>query len=154
MVLESGLKCRFIVAGAGEIEQAKELAKKLGIDKNVQFLGPKSGQEKVELFATAWCFVLPSYFEGFPISVLEAFAAGLPVISTSVGAIPSIIKQGENGFIFTPGNVQELADSILKIGTDTDLRKSMSARNAELARNEFSIETCSKKISNVYKELL
>lgn len=154
LLLDRGLNCRFLVAGSGEIEQAKRMAKKLQVDGAVQFLGLKTGREKAALFATAWCFVLPSYFEGFPISILEAYAAGLPVISTRVGAIPSILKQDENGCLFAPGNVEELADCIFRIATDSDWRKAMSETNAELARKEFSIELCSEKMGRVYAELL
>lgn len=72
-----------------------------------------TGREKVDLFQSAMIYILPSYGENLPFSLLEAMALGLPVVTTPVGAIPEIVKDGQNGFLVEPGDVRALASSVI-----------------------------------------
>lgn len=83
-------------AGNGEIENGKRLANELGISSQVLWLGWVNGADKDRAFREASVFCLPSYAEGFPMGVLDAWAYGLPVITTPVGGIPDVARDGEN----------------------------------------------------------
>ena len=100
----------------------------------VTFLGwLPSGQVSEEL-ANADAFVLPSYNEGLPMSLLEAMAAGLPVLSTPVGGIPEVVEHGVNGLIAEAGNIRSIADSMLALADDADRRTRLGAAAEKLFR--------------------
>lgn len=98
----------------------------------VEYLGPVRGEGKIKLLEATDIFVLPSYDEGQPLSLIEAMAAACAIIATSVGAIPDTIKDGEEGLIIPPGNPQLLADKINLLLSDALLRKKL-ARQARLS---------------------
>jgi glycosyltransferase involved in cell wall biosynthesis len=111
------------------------------LEASVVFLGGKIyGQDKLRVFKEADIFVLPSYSEGFSMAILEAMAAGLPVIVTSVGAAPEVIGNGVNGYVIKPGDVQALQYSLDRLVGDHSLRIDMGRRNRELCRERFLSE--------------
>lgn len=71
-------------------------------------------------------YILPSYAEGLPCALLEAMAAGLPVVSTSVGSIPEVVEDSINGFLITPGDFTSLAEKIVVLANDRALRQTMA----------------------------
>ena len=96
-----------------------------GILARLEHLGPVPHAERAQFFRSADIFVLPSYGEGMPMAVLEAMAAGLPVIATNVGGIPELITHGAEGFLISPGNVQDLAERIVRLANNQNLRLQM-----------------------------
>lgn len=80
-----------------------------------------SGEKKSQLFNTADAFILPSYHEGVPISILEAESYALPVISTQVGGIPEIVSDSYNGILFKPGDKVAMYEAIVRLMTDERL---------------------------------
>jgi len=82
---------------------------------NVVFLGYIQGNEKRNILLNSDIMILPSYGEGLPISILEGMAAGCAIIATEVGSIPEIIKKGENGFLFKPGDIDILRKYIKEL---------------------------------------
>ncbi len=147
-----GLQCKLV--GPGELERAQTESGALGLDDCVHFAGPKWGSDKADALAHAWCLVLPSYAEVFPLTLLEAFAAGLPVISSRVGGIPDFVREGENGFLVDPGDREGLAAALTKILSDQSLRKRIAETNRELALKSYDIDKCAAKIEIVYQALL
>ena len=145
---------RCIIAGAGEIDRAAALARELGIPENVELAGPQIGSEKIGLLQRAWFLVLPSHAEGLPIAVIEAYACGLPVISTRVGGIPELLEDGVNGFLIDPGDIEALSGRLSKLIRDSDLRRAMGEKNVEVARSDYDMEICAARIGNVYQELM
>jgi len=115
-------------------------------DAHVRYLGPVSGEEKFKAFASADMLVLPSYSEGFPLSILEAMAAGLPIVATGVGVIPEIIEDGVNGFLVKPGEPEGLASAIVKLGQQEDLRNRMGAANLSIARERYEVELVGQRL--------
>ena len=126
------------------------MAEELGIADKVVLPGWVSGEDKDRLFSCARAFCLPSYAEGLPMAVLEAFAYGLPVITTPVGAIPDIADNGQNVLLFDCGDVDELANSIEKLISDRVLRERLADNGRELATTVFSQETVSNQIAGIY----
>ncbi len=151
-VVEINPAIKVYMAGDGEAEKARETVRAKGLEKNIDVIGWVDGKDKLEVLKKASVLVLPSYHEGLPMSILEGMAAGKTVISTTVGAIPEVIKE-ENGILIEPGDTDALSDAMLKLSSDTGLLKSMSEKNIEKVRREYSMETMHKKISEIYGKL-
>ena len=118
-------------------EMVKRICREDGIEHCVRLLGPVSGQEKIDTFMKSDMFILPTYAENMPNTILEAMAAGLPVISTAVGAIPELIHQGENGFLIEPGDYQDLANRIEMLMENRELRTMMGAKSLEKVKKKY-----------------
>lgn len=105
---------RLVLCGAGSQRDAlAHQANELGIAESTVFPGWLEGKEKSDLLATAQVFVLPSYAEGMPMSVLEAMSAGIPVVATRVGACAEMLDDGRCGFLVAPGKVEDLAGALI-----------------------------------------
>ena len=142
-----------VFAGNGELDRAKELATGLGIEKQVVLLGWVNGEAKDKAYKQASVFCLPSYAEGFPMAVLDAWAYGLPVITTPVGGIPDIAKDGTNLLLFSPGDIEELAERLDRMMSDQDLRVRLSNESEWLAANTFNLNIINRQIGDLYEEL-
>lgn len=112
-------------------KQLEQMAQEYGLGSRVLFPGWVDGEEKARLLRRAAVFVLPSYAEGMPMSVLEAMAAGTPVVASRVGAIPEMLENGNSGFVVEAGRVDELAEAILSALDDA---QSAPLRARALAR--------------------
>lgn len=144
---------KVVFAGNGEIAEGEALAKSLGIEKQTEFTGWISGEEKDSLFRKARIFCLPSYAEGFPMAVLDAWAYGLPVITTPVGGIPDVAENGENMLLFTPGDVVRLSQQLEKLIGDPELWEKISVHSRDFAMNQFNISTINKQLGDIYTHI-
>ena len=144
---------QIVFAGNGEVEQGKALAKELGITTQTVFLGWVNGGAKDKAFKESTIFCLPSYAEGFPMAVLDAWAYGLPVITTPVGGIPDIAKDSENLLLFNPGDIKMLAHQIERMITDSTLKENISKESIKLAQTTFNIDTINRQIGEIYEKL-
>lgn len=144
---------KLVIAGNGEIHQAKALCDSYGISSQVELPGWVSGGLKEALFNRAAVFCLPSYSEGFPMAVLDAWAYGLPCVVTPVGGLPDVVRNGENALTFPVGDVDGLAMQLEKIISDKHLREKIAAASLHLAHTTFNIENINKKLSDIYTEL-
>ena len=104
------------------MEIAKQLVRELGLEEKVTVLSWISPAERDQLLENADAFVLPSYNEGLPMSMLEAMAWGLPAIVTPVGGIPEVISDKQNGLLVQPGNQQQLVQAMQSLIEDERLR--------------------------------
>jgi len=144
---------KLVLAGNGEIQKGKNLAKKLNILDQVVFTGWISGEVKHEVFSEASIFCLPSYAEGFPMAVLDAWAYHLPVISTPVGGIPDVAIDGDNILLCNPGDIDCLEKSIRCIIEDKQLHKKLINASKEFSKGLFSIAEISLKWDELYCDL-
>ena len=85
--------------------------------------------------------------------VLDAWAYGLPVITTPVGGIPDIAKDGKNCLLFNPGDVDKLALQMNKMMSSEELRKLVASESNELAKGIFSVEKVTERLGNIYQDL-
>lgn len=145
---------KVVFAGNGEIAQAKEIAIAHNIEQQVVFLGWVENKIKDKAFKEAKIFCLPSYAEGFPMAVLDAWAYGLPVISTPVGGLPDIAIDNSNILLFAPGDIKGLSAKITQLITDTTLRSQLSNAGLALATTTFSIKNINHQIEELYNSLL
>ena len=141
---------QIVFAGNGE---GRVLATQLGIDKQTLFLGWVSGTEKDKVFKEATIFCLPSYAEGFPMAVLDAWSYGLPVITTPVGGISDIAIDGHNLLLFMPGNTHQLAKQMKEMIENIELRNSIANESIKLSRTVFDMMNINHEIEMIYINL-
>lgn len=144
---------KLLLAGNGNQEEGIALAKKYNIAERVKFLGWVRGEDKDKVFRTSSLFCLPSYAEGFPMAVLDAWAYGLPVITTPVGGIPDIVVDGKNGLLFNPGDINALAEKLDTLIKDTELRNKLSEEARLLADTTFNVATIAQQLDEIYKSI-
>ncbi len=152
-VASKHLDWKVVLAGNGAVEQARALAKELGIENQVELLGWISGENKDKAFKQASVFCLPSYAEGFPMAVLDAWAYGLSVVTTPVGGIPDLAVDGENMLLFNPGDIETLADKLDLIMSDEALRDKLSAASVKMASEKFNLKTITEQVGELYESL-
>ena len=138
----------------GDFTSARARLKHLELTDTCQLLGYVRDEQKRTLLQTADLFVLPSYDEGLPIALLEAMAAGLPVVATPVGGIPEVITDGDNGFLVAAGDVQALADKLAILTQDARLRDVMGRRNREIAEKELDVVPYVERLVVLYESLV
>jgi glycosyltransferase involved in cell wall biosynthesis len=143
-------RCKITIAGDGEIEKAHDLAAQLGITRCVQILGWVNADKRDELLAESHAFLLPSYNEGLPMSLLEAMGWELAAIVTPVGGIPEVLNHEENGVLVEPGNTQEIAKAIERIVTDEDFRRAI-AQNGRASIEKLDISHYQQQLRMAYE---
>jgi N,N'-diacetylbacillosaminyl-diphospho-undecaprenol alpha-1,3-N-acetylgalactosaminyltransferase len=135
----------------GKAEQIKEMIRQY---KNMKYIGPLRGKEKIaEMYQAADIYVLPSYREGLPLTLFEAMASGLPIIASPVNGIPYEIKQPENGFFVSYGDIERLKEKIAKLIKNKDLRKKISKNNKKKA-GDYGWDKIYEKYMKEYKKLI
>ena len=145
--------CWLIIAGRGDLESTlKREAKELGIERNVLFLGYRA--DVTELLQAMDVFVLPSLSEGLSLSILEAMAAGKPVVATAVGGNPEIILDGQTGYLVLPGNADALAEKILQLLEKPTHAREVGQRSRLHVMQEFSLSRMVNRYLLLYVELL
>lgn len=134
---------RLVVGGKGEVERFLREAEALGIRDDIDFLGWVSGEAKDRALREADLFVLPSYREGMPVSVLEAMAYGVPVLVTPVGGVPEMMQPDVHGLWVAPGDVPALADRLAELADNPALRERLarSAHAHVIERNSVAAIT-------------
>ena len=143
----------FVWVGPDE-GKAEEVKKLISPYKNMQYLGPIKGKENIaEMYQAADVYVLPSYREGLPLTLFEAYASGLPVVASPVNGIPYELKENVNGFLVHYGNIELLKKRILEVLDNKELASKFSKNNKEKAKN-YTWDIIAKKYDDIYKELI
>jgi len=147
-----GREIRFVLAGDGDVDHVKSLVNDNDMSEIVHIPGWVGSDEVVDLLREADIYVLPSYDEGLPMGLLEAMAAGLPVISTTIGGIPEAISDSVNGYLIEPGNKEQLTKYIQLLLDDDELWFRMSSLSAKRAIDDFSMDMVEQRLSTLYSE--
>jgi len=145
---------KLVFAGNGELEEARKMVFDLKIEDRVKFLGWVSGSQKNSIFQKSKIFCLPSYAEGFPMAILDAWSYALPIISTPVGGIPDVAIHKENMLLFKPGNITELQATLEELIKDESLQEKLSMSSHKFSNNIFSIEKLAIQWDNIYEKLI
>lgn len=144
---------RCYLAGDGEIDKFCNIIVERGLQNNIEVVGWADFTKKLELLSKVSTVVLPSYNEGLPMSILEGMATGKAIISTTVGAIPEVVKE-ENGILIQPGDVQALADALVKCSTNLKMLEDMSQKNINKIYEQFSMKSMHLKLMSYYKQVI
>lgn len=142
------------IVGDGPLRESLEAqATALGLsDGHLEFLGPRS--EVASLYREADVFVLTSDWEGTPNVVLEAMASALPVVSTAVGGVPEVIRDGVTGMLAEPSDEEALSEKVARVLTDSRLRVELACRGREFVRGHHSLTRLPQCLEEFYSSVL
>ncbi len=141
-----------LVGDGPALKKTEELAGKLGLSERVNFLGIRG--DVAQVLAGAQLFVLSSKREGFPLSILEAMRAGLPVVAARVGGVAEAVAEGESGLLFTPGEAGCLEEKLEIFIDNPEQRKTMGDAGRERFVKYFTLDQMVEKTLSVYTSLL
>lgn len=145
-------KLELHIGGEGELQRLRYLIDKCNMNKQIHIHGWLNENQKELLFQEAHLFILPSYAEGLPVSILEAMANGKPIIATNVGGIPSIVKSKENGWLFEPGCFNELTSILDELYINPELLVAYGKQSYRLAE-AFDIKIIVQQLEELYKQI-
>ncbi len=144
---------RLLLVGEGELRsELEEEVRALGLAGKVSLLGLRV--DIPEVLSAADVFVLSSDWEGNPLSVMEAMAAGRPVISTAVGGVPELVEEGKSSLLVPRGNVSALARAMSLLAKDQGLRMNMGRAAYERAMERFDLRAMTEAYANLYETAL
>jgi glycosyltransferase involved in cell wall biosynthesis len=146
-------KIKLIIGGNGEIQHLRDLINKYHIEDIVEFLGWISSNEKSDILNNADVYILPSYHEGLPISILESMSYGKAVISTKVGGIPEIVRDNENGLLINPGDLEAIKQS-LNFFLENPGKIKEYGNISELKVQKYLPHSVIKDLEEIYKSVL
>lgn len=144
---------RLILAGDGAIDAARAQAQQLGIAAQVELPGWIDGKAKLDYLRRANVYVLPSYAEGLPMSVLEAMAHGLPIVSTRVGGIPEAVADGVEGFLIEAGDIGALTLALKRLLEDPAQMTQMGALARQKAATGFASNVVVPQLEQIYRQM-
>ncbi len=143
---------RCLIVGEGSAEgDVRAAVKSFGVGDVVHLAG--SRRDVPDLLAAADVFVLTSIRAGLPVSVLEAMAAGKPIVATAAGGIPDAIADGETGLLVEPRNPAAVADAIRRLLGDERLRRSLGEAAARKVEEQYSAYSLASRVGALYSEL-
>jgi len=129
--VRSRIDSSLIVVGQGNRRKMEDLQNELGICKDVIYTGFVSDFELRRLYNLCDVYVCPSRLEGFGLTLLDAMNAGKPIVASNVGAIPEIIKDGDNGLLFSRGDYRTLSEKIIEVLTNNKIKNDIIAKGRE-----------------------
>lgn len=140
-----------ILAGDGEISQTRDDVAHRGLCERVSIPGWVDASDVEILLREADILVLPSFAENLPMSVVEAFAYGIAVVCTPVGALPDIVENERTGLLVEPGNVDELTQAVQRLLRDPDLRNRLGINARMLHKASLEINTYVENLATIWK---
>ncbi len=143
-------KAHFVIAGEGNLKKWKNKAK----HGNISFLGKVSHDKINGLYNECDIFVLPSFVESFPISILEAMSSGLPVVAGSVGGIPELITHEKNGMLFDPEDKEGFVTILLNLISDRKKREKLGKKAKQDAVENYGSGMMAGRTLDFYKKIL
>lgn len=145
--------CHLYLVGGGELEsEMKQLAKRLNIYHNITFVGDTHDIKKYLSIADIGVF--PSNKEGLPIALLEKMIAGIPIIASNIEELKHLITDGQNGLLFESNNSEKLAEQLIRLINDNELRDFLGKNAKEFVKNRFSSTNFGKQYLEFYNHLL
>jgi len=151
-VLEK-IEAHFVTVGPGTRKNSlRRLARRMGIDKNITFIDTVPYAEMPDFYRLADLFAISSVMESQSLTVLEAMASGLPIVATNSTALPELVHDGEDGFLFEAGDSTMMAEKIIQILIDPALAKKMGQKSLELVKKHSDQKTFD-SFEAIYKRL-
>lgn len=142
---------KVLIGGNGEVEQLQKLIVENDLQEQITYLGWVSGEAKDNYLRSCDIYILPSYNEGLPMSLLEAMSWGKPVISTRVGGIPELIRDNQDGMIVDAGNVEQISSSLVELIESKEKRKQFGQSSRDRIDEKFSDKVILPQIDELYQ---
>lgn len=152
-IAPSHADARLVIGGNGQVEDAAAQIDRLGLDGQAILAGWVDGPRKAELLAECGIYALPSYNEGLPMSVLEAMAAGLAVVTTRVGGIPELVTDGVDGLLIEPGDKAGLAAALDRLLAEDGFRQRIADAGRARIEAAYSDRTVLPMLHAIYGEV-
>jgi glycosyltransferase involved in cell wall biosynthesis len=143
-----------IVGTGPDARRLRQLASSLGLSQEVTFLGSLERSAVAQRYRDADLFTLPSSAEAFGNVFAEALASGLPIVGSNIGGIPELVEHGKNGLLVDPGSPDALAQAILYLADDAELRESMGRRNRLKAERQLEWIQVTRQYLSLYDSLV
>jgi len=124
-----------------------------GLKDYIKLLGWVEHENKTVLLENSDIFILPSYQEDLPMAILEAMSYGLPILSTNVAGIPSLVEHGYNGYLVEPGDIDDCVDKLTELINDSRLRQKFGENSLQIIKRRFEKSIVEKQIQEVYDSL-
>jgi len=151
IIRQEDAKARLVIVGDGEEKPGLErLCGELNLSGSVTFAGKVSNEEVPQYMAAADVLAMPSLSEGLPVVLLEALASGLPIVATKVGGLPDVVEDGANGFLVEPKVPEQMAEKVLLLLRDDELRETIAKNNKEKAKT-YDWESVVERLLEVYQ---
>jgi glycosyltransferase involved in cell wall biosynthesis len=144
---------KFFICGDGDIENVRSYTRKYRLNHVVSVPGWVTGKDKLSYLSKADIYVLPSYNEQMPMSILEAMGFGLPVISTFVGGIPEMVDSGENGILIAAGDKKALNEALKDLIEDSQKREKMGKKSLSIIKEKFNAKVVIEQLIKIYDSL-
>ena len=152
-VRERGVDALLLLVGDGDDrERLEQRAHDLGLARSCLFLGYQ--EDVAPWYALCDAVVLTSASEGTPVTIIEALAAGRPVVATRVGGVPDVVDEGETGFLVRPGDTHALAERIEILARDPERRAAMGREGRERVLRRYAVDRLVDDVDRLYRELL
>lgn len=141
-----------VVGDGSERSEIEKMAEALGVRDRIDFVGYKSQTEVREYLQASDIFVLPSFAEGVPVVLMEAMAAGLPVLTTRIAGVPELVVHKESGWLVPPGDAAALVNGISMLVNGCTLRNQFGQAGHENVVAEFNVIFESKKLADIFQQ--
>jgi glycosyltransferase involved in cell wall biosynthesis len=153
LLLERVPRAHAVIAGGGDLEKfLRDLAQELGVSERVHVLGPR--KDVPALMHAMDVFAMPSIWEGFGLVLLEAMAAGRPIVASAVATIPEVVVDGETGLLVPSGDPLALAEALARLAEEPALARKLGEAGRERLRRHFSLEKMVGDTELLYRELV
>lgn len=152
-LLAAGVAVHLTLVGDGpQRADLERRVRELGLDGSVAFAGYRNSVEVQQHLRETDVFVLPSFAEGVPVSLMEAMAAGLPVIATNVGGVTELVRDGRNGYVVAPGEPAAIAGAIDALAADPDRRRRFGDDGRATVRADFDSLTEARRLVTLFRD--
>lgn len=152
-MLHKELNFRFVLCGTGPLKDYCTNACEVILGKNFEYKGIVSGENKIDIIKEANIFILPSYFEGVPMALLETMAAGVVPIVTNVGSMKQVIEHGVNGLLVEKQNSQDLFEKLKYIFLNQEIYESMSKKAKTTITEKYDISNYIIDLNKIYASI-
>ncbi|MGD7043170.1 glycosyltransferase family 4 protein [Jeotgalibacillus proteolyticus] len=144
---------KVLIGGDGDLEQIRKIIDQKKLSDKILTPGWIGDEKEIaDIYEKSLIFLLPSYNEGMPMSILEAMSHGVPVISTNVGSIPSVVQHEVNGYIIEPGDKNKMEEYILELINDKEKREDMSYLNLQKITKKYNLDKNIEDLISIYKQ--
>lgn len=145
-------KAKFLVGGNHQVDFLLDMIKDGGIEDLMHYIGWVKDEDKERYYHQSDFFVLPTYHEAMPMTILESLSFGKPVITTPVGSIPEVVQDGRNGYLFQPGDMEHLKKIIFNVINDRSQYDQLR-KNAMHSATQFYPESIKQELEKLYAEI-